>query len=388
MRWDDSIQIWSVTTTRGRYQCRVLVIAAGRLSEPRFPEVSGLASFPGDIVHSSQWNEGADLRGARVGVVGTGASAVQLVPRLAREASSVVVFQRTAPFVVPRNDFEYSATELSLFTKDPTALARLRSRLFWSAETAFAARTGIPEHRARLREKALGHLAQQVPDERLRAALTPDYEIGCKRVLLSDDYYPALSGGAAILEPSALSSVNGQQAIAASGAEHQLDVLVFATGFHTTEPPFAHRVFGREGVSLAERWRDGMVAYASTTVHAFPNMFVIDGPNASLGHNSAVYMIEAQIDYILAACDYREVSGVRVLEVSREAEDAYVNELDSRSASTVWLDGGCESWYVDSRSGRLTLLWPDFAFAFRERLGAFDDRAYQCSDGRVAQNVS
>ena len=376
MRWDESIHSWSVTTTDGSYQCSVLVVAAGRLSEPRFPEVAGLESFPGDIIHSSQWNDGVDLQGARVGVVGTGASAVQLVPQLARVASSVVIFQRTASYIVPRNDFEYGKTELRLFEKDPTSLKRLRSRLFWNAEIGFAARTGIPAHRAGLRAGALEHLRQQVPDARLRAALTPNYEIGCKRILLSDDFYPALSVGAVTLEPSALSSVSGEHAIAASGARHQLDVLVFATGFHTTEPPFAHRVFGREGVPLAERWRNGMVAYASTTVHAFPNMFVIDGPNASLGHNSAVYMIEAQIDYILAACDYRTSSGVGVLAVSREAEDAYVTELDHRSASTVWLDGGCESWYVDSRSGRLTLLWPDFAFAFRERLDVFDVRAY------------
>jgi cation diffusion facilitator CzcD-associated flavoprotein CzcO len=376
MRWDESIHRWSVTTTAGSYQCSVLVVAAGRLSEPRFPEVAGLASFPGDIIHSSQWNDGIELQGARVGVVGTGASAVQLVPQLAQVASSVVIFQRTASYIVPRNDFEYGETELRLFEKDPTALKRLRSRLFWNAEIGFAARTGIPAHRAGLRAGALEHLRQQVPEARLRAALTPNYEIGCKRILLSDDFYPALSLGAVSLEPSALSSVNGEYAIAASGARHQLDVIVFATGFHTTEPPFAHRVFGREGMSLAERWRNGMVAYASTTVHGFPNMFVIDGPNASLGHNSAVYMIEAQIDYILAACDYRAASGVRVLEVSREAEGAYVTELDRRSASTVWLDGGCESWYVDSRSGRLTLLWPDFAFSFRERLDVFDPRDY------------
>jgi cation diffusion facilitator CzcD-associated flavoprotein CzcO len=380
MRWNESNQTWSVATTRGRFECRVLVLAAGRLSEPRLPEVSGLASFTGEVVHSSQWKSERDLRGARIGVVGTGASAVQLVPELARVASRVVVFQRTAPYIVPRNDSEYSSTERSLFAQDPSAIERLRSRLFWNAETGFAARTGAPEHRAGLRARALENLWQHVPDARLRALLTPDYEIGCKRVLLSDDYYPALTAGTAILEPSALRGVEGEEAIAASGASYPCDLLVFATGFHTTEPPFARRVFGREGMPLAERWRNGMVSYASTTVHAFPNMFVIDGPNASLGHNSAVYMIEAQIDYILAACDYRAASGVNVLEVSREAEDAYGAELERLSSSTVWLDGGCESWYVDPRSGRLTLLWPDFAFAFREKIGAFDVGAYQRED--------
>jgi cation diffusion facilitator CzcD-associated flavoprotein CzcO len=161
-------------------------------------------------------------------------------------------------------------------------------------------------------------------------------------------------------------------------------VLVFATGFHTTRPPFATRVFGRGGLALSEHWREGMVAHASTTVAGFPNLFVIDGPNASLGHNSAVHMIETQIAFILGALDYLEIMNGEVLEVSREAEDAWVSELDRRSASTVWLTGGCSSWYVDDRSDRLTLLWPDFAFAFRDEVGTFDPRGYHVSCAPVA----
>jgi len=362
---------WHVSTTGGDFSCVTLVMAVGRLSEPRMPPTPGIDTFTGEVFHSSDWRD-RDLAGKRVGVVGTGASAVQLVPRLASEARGVVVFQRTAPFVLPRPDFEYSAADIRGFADDPGSRESLRTDLFWGMETGFAARVGVPGHLDALRRSARDHLEAQVADPGLRAALTPHYEIGCKRVLLSDDYYPALASSAVTLEPSALASVDGARVTAQSGATHDLDVLVFATGFLTTHPPFAARVFGRDGANLADTWRDGMVAYASTTVHGFPNLFVIDGPNASLGHNSAIVMIEAQIGYVLGAID----DDARVLEVSLAAQQRYTADLDARAADTVWLGGGCESWYVDATTRRLTLLWPDLAYAFRDRLAEFDRDAY------------
>ncbi len=383
MRWQPESACWELETTAGRYRCRVLIVAAGRLSEARIPEIPGLADFAGPIFHSSAWDHTVELAGKRVGVVGTGASAIQIAPSIAGTAASVVLFQRTPAYVVPRGDRAYSAAEKVYLARIPGAVERLRSRLFWDAEAGFAKRVGVPAAVSEFREVALGHLAAQVTDDTLRARLTPDYEIGCKRVALSDDFYPAISAGAVRLEASALSSLEGATATAASGARYELDVLVFATGFHSTRPAFAARVFGRDGLALSERWRDGMVAHASTTVAGFPNLFVIDGPNASLGHNSAVHMIETQIAFVLGALDHLEIHRGEVLEVSRETEDAYVRELDRRSATTVWLTGGCTSWYVDDRSDRLTLLWPDFAFAFRDEVGTFDPRGY-CVGSRQA----
>jgi cation diffusion facilitator CzcD-associated flavoprotein CzcO len=376
MRWLADDRRWWVRTSSGDYLCRTLVVAAGRLSDARMPELTGLHTFTGAVMHSSAWDESVALSGKRVGVVGTGASAAQLIPRLAQTASSLVVFQRSAPYVVPRPDRAYSLEEQREFATDPDAQSELRDDLFWGAETAFAERMRVAGYVDRLRDRALQHLHDQLPDAGLRTAATPDYEIGCKRVIISNDYYPALASPAVTLEPSALSSVSGATATSSDGHDYDLDVLVFATGFESTRPPFAARTFGTDGIRLADEWSAGMRAHASTTVHGFPNMFVLDGPNASLGHNSAVVMIEAQIDYVLAALDHRDETGHDALDISLEAQDAYSREIDAKASSTVWLTGGCESWYVDERSGRLTLLWPDFAYAFQRRLSRFDPENY------------
>jgi cation diffusion facilitator CzcD-associated flavoprotein CzcO len=376
MRWNELELRWRVSTAAGEYRCRTLVVAAGRLSDARLPAIPGLDTFAGTSMHSSAWDHRVELAGKRIGVVGTGASAAQLVPRLAQTAKRVVVFQRSAPYVVPRPDRRYSDEEQLAFELMPSSRESLRDDLFWGAETAFAERMRVPGVIDRLRERALGHLRAHVADPALRAAATPDYEIGCKRVVISNDYYPAIASPAVTLEPSALAEIDGQVARAANGSAHELDVLVFATGFESTRPPFAERTIGVDRQRLSEAWADGMTAHASTTVHGFPNLFVLDGPNASLGHNSAVLMIEAQIDYVLGAFELRERSGVEVLDVKRAAQDAYRAEIDAKAASSVWLTGGCASWYVDERSGRLTLLWPDFAYAFQRRLARFDPESY------------
>ncbi len=369
-RWDAGAQRWDVVTSAGRLRARVLVLAAGRLTEPRPPRVEGLSSFDGPVVHSARWREDAGWDGARVGVVGSGASAVQIVPELARRAAHLTVFARSAPWVVPREDRPYSPAERAAFAADPGAARRLREEVFARMETGIAARHRDPEQLAQLRARALEHLAAQVGDPALRAALTPDYEVGCKRVLLSDDFYPALQRPGVRWVPSALQRLEGRTAVAADGTRTELDALVLATGFTTTAQPYAQLVTGRTG-TLAQAWAGGMVSHASTVVHGFPNMFVLDGPNAALGHNSAVHVIESQLGYLLGALDHLARTG-GPLEVTAEAQRRYTRALDERAAGTVWLRGGCSNWYVDPRSGRLTLLWPDTATAFRERNGTFD----------------
>lgn len=365
MAWDETAGHWRLETSRGNHTAGAVILACGRLTEPRIPAVPGIGSFAGDVFHSSRWDHDVDLGGKKVAVVGSGASAVQIVPQVARDAAALVVLQRSAPYVIPRDERAYSAAERGLLARDPEELSRLRAQLFWKAEEAFAQRVGHPGSIAAARDRALGHLAAHVHDAHTRRQLTPSYEIGCKRVLISSDYYPVFNRDTVVLEPSALAAVQGNTLVTANGARHEADVVILATGFHAAEQPYARIIRGIAGRLLSEHWSGGMTAHASTVMHGFPNLFVINGPNAGLGHNSAIYMIETQIDYILGALRHRATRAGSVLTVSAAAEDRYTRMIDDLAGSTVWMTGGCESWYRDPRNGRLSLLWPDFAHEFR-----------------------
>jgi len=370
--WDG--ERWRLRTDSGDWTAQVLVLAAGRLTEPRIPAIPGLETFPGPVVHSARWDADAELAGRRVAVVGTGASAVQLAPELARSAG-VTLLQRTAAWVLPREDRAYSAAERAAFDADPTLIHDVRREAFLAGEALVPQRLGDLDALDWAQARALAHLHAQVPDPVLRAALTPDYEIGCKRAVFSDDYYPAIADGAIALEPSALVAVEGDRLLAASGREHRADAIVLATGFHATRQPYAALVRGIGGQTLAEHWDRGMTSVASTMVAGFPDLFVLDGPNASLGHNSSILMIEAQLDYLLDALRHRDADP-RPLVPTAEAEAGYTRAIDEAAATTVWLTGGCRSWYLDERSGRLALLWPDTVATFRERGARFDARDF------------
>jgi cation diffusion facilitator CzcD-associated flavoprotein CzcO len=374
--WDASASRWMITTAREVLAARYLISATGHLADEHLPAVPGLDSFPGAKFHSARWQD-IELSGKRIGVVGTGASAIQVIPQLARVASHLVVFQRTPAYVSPRRDRDYTEGEKRRFRRDPRALEELRSELFWVQETNYAARRQVPQYIEPARRVALDHLAAQVPDPGLRQRLTPAYEFGCKRTLFSNTFYPALQQPNVTLEASALASVNGATSRAASGAGYELDALIFATGFEATEPPFAKRVHGAHGISLSEHWSTGMRALDSISVSRFPNLFIINGPNTSLGHNSVVYIIESQVQYILETVDYNREHSYTVFEATPEAEEAYVGKMQRDARGSVWVDGGCRSWYIDRRSGKLTLIWPDFAFAFRARNGRFRPGGYR-----------
>lgn len=380
-QWDPATSRWLARTARGEISAAALIIATGRLSEPRLPAVNGLHDFTGAWWHSARWSPEASLAGRRVGLVGTGASAVQILPRIASEADVVVVFQRTPPYVLPRDDHRYSDAELERFATDPESVATLRAELFAEAERGVDARLRRHPDIELLRQRALDHLAAQIPDPNLRQVLTPYYEIGCKRIVFSDEYFPALLAGNVTLEPSALAQVAATGAVAANGHAYELDVLVFATGFNTTSPSIAARVHGRDGLPLAEQWRDGPTAYASVSVPGFPNMYVLGGPNSALGHSSAILILEAQFGYVLGALDHLAASGAAALEVTDAALASYQSEIDELAHGTVWTDGGCSSWYRDQHSGRITLLWPGSAAAFVTRHGSFQPAAYKLIRG-------
>ena len=374
--WNDATNRWIVETPEVTYSAQFLVAACGHLSDENLPDIPGRDTFTGDLFHSARWNHGVPLDGKRIALVGSGASAIQLLPELAKVGAEVVVFQRSPAYIIPSPNPAYSEAEQRLFERSPETLRSLRAEMFWLAEGNFAARRGVPRYLEAARKLSLNHLENSVKDPELKAKLTPDYEIGCKRLLGSNQYYPTLQEEHVTLEASALARIDGNTVISADGNEFQVDIIVFATGFEATEPLFANLIYGQDQLQLADAWGEGMTAYASNTTHGFPNMFIMNGPNTSSGHNSAIYILEAQMDYILGALRFADESGILALEVTEEAESEYVEDVRQRSVGTVWVDGGCRNWYVDSRTGALTVTWPDFMYAFRQENATFDPEAY------------
>jgi cation diffusion facilitator CzcD-associated flavoprotein CzcO len=376
-RWDAETARWTVTTPRGEFTGKSLVAATGHLADPQLPNIKGLDSFTGDVFHSSRWNHDVELENKRIGVLGSGASAIQIVPEMAKVAGQLTVFQRTAPYVVPRRNDQYSEATRGMFRKMPGTMEEVREGIFWTNEAQYPAFRGVPSANETHANVAHAHREAHISDPELSRKLTPDYAIGCKRILVSDDYYPALAQPNVTLETERISHIEGNAVVTSDGVRHELDVLILATGFVTTDLPVSYRVFNEDGTSLADRWSNGVSTHASASVHGFPNFYLINGPFTSMGHNSIVYVIESQINYVLEALEYALDNSVDALEVTLEAEQAYVDKLEGLSQGTVWINGGCENWYTDHRNGRLSATWPDYAHTFRAENGVFDPSVYK-----------
>jgi cation diffusion facilitator CzcD-associated flavoprotein CzcO len=372
--WDDGRQCWRVRTARGSYTADVLVSATGPLSEPALPSLPGLASFEGTVFHSARWDHEHDLTGREVAVIGTGASAVQFVPEIQPRVGRLHLFQRTPPWVLPRPDRTFTRAEHALFRAAPVTQRVARSSIYWARELL-----AIPFQHPRLMRLAqwlaAGHLRRAVPDPELRARLVPEYTLGCKRVLLSNDYLPALTRSNVDVVTSAIREIRPQEIVTVDGATHPVDTIIFGTGFHVTDGPMAHRIHGRDGRTLAETWRGSPQAYLGTSVAGFPNLFLLLGPNTGLGHTSVVIMIEAQIEYVLRALRYLRRTGVGAVEPRPGAQQAFRRGVDHRMRTTVWSTGNCTSWYID-RTGRNSTIWPGSTWAFRRRLRNFDPDAH------------
>jgi cation diffusion facilitator CzcD-associated flavoprotein CzcO len=374
--WDDDTQRWTTTTSAGTVTSRTLVVGAGGLSEPKLPDIEGIEDFQGEIFHSARWNHDVDLAGKRVAVIGTGASAIQIVPELQRVVDHLDVYQRTAPYVLPRNDRRYTSLERRAFRHLPALQKAYRTAIYWAREAYVPGFTWQPRLALPAKKLALANIAKGIDDPELRARVTPTFEIGCKRILISNDYYPALEADNVDLVTDRIAKVTGDAVVTEDGDERPIDVLVVATGFHTTELPIAERVRGRDGASLADTWREsGMAAYKGTTVHGFPNLFMIVGPNTGLGHSSMVFIIESQVQYIRGAVRGLREKGYGAVEPTAEAQDAWNADVQRRMQRTVWNTGGCASWYLDDH-GRNTVLWPRTTFTFRRLLSSFDEEAY------------
>jgi len=383
--WDEVTGRWLIETSRGRYSADVLVAAGGPLAEPSVPDLPGLATFSGEVFHSARWNHDHDLTGRRVAVIGTGASAIQFVPQIAPEVARLHLFQRTAPWVMPRADRAVTSLEKGLFRTFPPAQRAVRASIYWARE---GMATGFL-HPAVMRVAqriARTHLRRSVPDPRLRDKLVPRYTMGCKRVLLSNDYYPALMRDNVEVVTDGIAEVRPDGIVTSDGVLREVDTIIFGTGFHVTDPPIAKYTRGRDGRTLEEVWQRSMRAYQGTSVTGFPNLFMLLGPNTGLGHTSVVFMIECQITYLLNLLRHLKRTSTHAIEPTPQAQEAFVTDVDRKMTGTVWTSGGCRSWYLDA-TGRNSTLWPGYTWSYWLRTRRFDPAAYQPVAARKRHTV-
>ena len=380
--WDEESGRWVMETTNGTVPARTLVSAAGPLTEPKVPDLRGLERFEGDTMHSARWDHSLDLRGKRVASIGTGASAIQYVPAIQPEVEQLHVFQRTAPWVVPHSDRPTTRIERRLYRALPFLQRLVRGGVYAGRELLVLGFVMEPRLMKVVERLARRHIRRQVPDPELRKEVTPDYTIGCKRILPSNAWYPALGQANVDLVTSGIKEVRPRSIVDGDGVEREVDVIVFGTGFRVTDMPVARYVRGRDGRTLHETWGSSPSAYLGTAMPGFPNFFMLLGPNTGLGHNSIVYMIESQIAYIADALRVKRQSGARTVEVRPEAVARYNEDLDRRHEGTVW-STGCASWYLDD-TGRNATLWPDWTWRFRRRTARFDPSAYVLEGAEAA----
>ena len=381
-RWDATEDLWRVRTPDGEITAQFLMGGMGGLSEPSIPDVPGLADFKGAVFHSARWDHDYDLRGKRVAVIGTGASAIQFVPEIQPLVERLDVYQRTPAWIVPRWDRDLTRIERILYRRFPALQRLVRGAIYWARETY-----AIPfmHHRPRVKSPAelvaRRHLRRQVPDPELREKLTPDYAAGCKRMLISNEWYPALAESNVDLVTTGIARISETGLVDRDGVERPVDAIIFGTGFQVTEFPHGRYVFGEDGRSLAEHWQDGAQAYLGMAAPGFPNFFFLTGPNTGLGHTSMVFMMECQFDYLLDMLRTVEERDVDVVEVRPDVVAAFNMTLQARMPKTVWNSGGCASWYLDSQ-GRNTTLWPDFTWKYRLRTRRFSPAEYHVRRSR------
>jgi cyclohexanone monooxygenase len=375
-RWDGNATVWRVQTTQGTIIADVLAPAVGALCEPALPDIDGIDTFRGEIFHSARWDHSADLAGKRVAIIGTGASAVQIVPAIVDSVGHLDVYQRTAAWVMPRHDRAYPALERLAYRRVPGLQRLAREAIYWGRELYVLGFAFQPSVLRVAQRMAAHNIDKSIHDADLRRRVTPNWQIGCKRILISNEWYPALARDNVDLVSDPIREVRANAIVTADGTVREVDAIIVATGFHVTDSPAYDRITGADGVSLGEHWRaHGQQAYKGATVHGFPNMVFLIGPNMGLGHSSMVYMAESAINYLDSALRATDEHGLATFEVRADVEQAYNKRIQRRMRRTIWTRGGCASWYLD-KNGNNTTLWPSFTFSFRRMTKRFDLSAY------------
>ncbi len=377
MEWDDVTCRWNVTTGHpDAYVTRAIVSGVGALHVPSFPGIPGADRFAGAAFHSARWDHSCDLTGKRVAVIGTGASAVQFIPRIAEHARRLYIFQRTPPWIHPRPDFEIPGAMRGAFKAVPPATRAFRDSLYWMLESRAVGFAVNPRLMAPQQLLARRHIERQVRDPELRAKVTPDYTIGCKRILLSSDYYPTLARPHVDLVTDRVAAITESGVLAGNGVAYDVDAIIYGTGFKVTEAAAGLNVIGRDGLRLQDAWHTGIEAYHGITVAGFPNFFLLLGPNTGLGHHSVVFMIECQVRHVLSCLRLLSRDKADAIDVRQAALRRFNDAIHRRLRRAVWSEGGCDSWYLDA-DGVNRALWPGFTFEYwartrRARRTAYD----------------
>lgn len=363
-RFEEASNEWTLTLASGeQLTADMVVTATGGLSRPAYPRIPGIEKFEGKMFHSARWDHSYALEGKEVGVVGTGASAIQFVPQIAPRSKQLHLFQRTPPWVLPKPDRAIGAREQAVYGLLPFVQWLYRVLIYWLLELRVLGFAVHPKLMAFPQRMALAYLARTVADPVLRAKLTPSYTIGCKRILMSNEYLQSLAQPNVEVVDTAIREITRDGVITRDGKHRRLDALILGTGFQVADMAAPFEIRGRRGIDLKAHWGDAAEAYLGTTVAGFPNLFFMTGPNTGLGHSSMIFMIESQIEHILGCV--REVGrrGARTVEVREDVQRRYTDGLQAKLRSSVW-QSGCASWY-QSASGKNTVLWPTFTFSFR-----------------------
>lgn len=373
--WSVLEQRWYLETSQGTYTAKVLISGMGYLSDPNIPDLPGLESFEGPWFHSSRWDHDVELYGKRVAVIGSGASAVQFVPEIQPRVGQLDLYQRSAPWVGPKPDKPNRPHHSWMLRHLPGYQSFRRNFNKWGREV-LAFFMGRPGLTFGIRNMAAGHLKKQVKDPELRERLTPDYVIGCKRILFSDTWYPAITRPSVDIVADAVVEIRPDAIVTEDGTVRPTDVIILGTGFRPTNLPVANLVRGREGTRLGDAWQGGYHSYLGVSVPGFPNYFMILGPSSALAHSSMTLMIEAQISYIADGILKMKRQGIGSLAVSEEVTRRYVDKVAGYADGSVWTAGGCTSWYLDAE-GRATTLWPTYTWRYRQMSCRFDLDDYE-----------
>jgi len=379
--YDEPAQLWRLTLANGEtFAARALVAGAGILHVPLYPEIEGAGSFAGKVMHTADWDDSYDLTGKRVAVIGTGASAVQLVPGIADKVAHLDLYQRTPGWVIPRMDYAFDEKSKRRFARFPALQRLFRDLIYLRAESLAYGFTRSPKMIAKFQKLAEAYLAKAIPDPVLRAKLTPNFPIGCKRVLISDDFYPALQRENVDVIADAVTEITPKGVVTADGRLREVDAILYATGFRVTDWLSHVDIRGRGGRKLIDDWRDGASAYYGVAVNGYPNMFLLLGPNTGLGHNSVVFMIESQVRYAMD-CLKMLWKGAGSLEVKADVQAAFNSTLHEKMKSTVWMSG-CKSWYLNP-NGTNSTIWPYFTVTYWRKTRSANKRDFDLAPVRI-----